>query len=195
MGNSLHTRIAKRRKELKLTQKEVGEFIGVSDVSVGKWEKGESSPKGKNLKALAEKLQCSMDWIIHGGNQDTNFSGSSKKIPLITLKDANKKDIDTHIYWETCADVGLNAYAIQVYESRIVNFTDKAIIIVDPDEKPQQGDIVVARIKGTVEAVIKKLVFDGPNTYLDSLNSTYKPIEINDRCSILGVVKRVEVEL
>jgi SOS-response transcriptional repressor LexA len=40
-----------------------------------------------------------------------------------------------------------------------------ATVIVDPDVEPLHGKIVVARIDGTNEATVKKLVIDGPQNF------------------------------
>jgi SOS-response transcriptional repressor LexA len=45
-----------------------------------------------------------------------------------------------------------------------------ATVIVDPDVEPLHGKIVVARIDGTNEATVKKLVIDGPQNFLVPLN-------------------------
>ncbi|VUC85020.1 XRE family transcriptional regulator [Raoultella terrigena] len=68
-------------------------------------------------------------------------------------------------------------------------------MIVDPDIEPQHGKIVVARIDGTNEATVKKLVIDGSQKFLVPLNPRYPNIAINGNCIIIGVVKGVQYEL
>lgn len=202
MNTSLHQRISNKRKELKLTKREVSEFVGVSDVSVGKWERGEAIPKGRYLYALSEKLECSIDWILYG-REGVTTQAISKKIPLISLREVVEQslDIENCSYWKTGADVGPNAYAVKVSNESMttqqgsISIPVGSIIIVEPDAEAVQGDIVISHIKGSQEAVIKKLVIDGPITYLASLNSGYRPIEMDSSCKILGVAKRLEVDL
>lgn len=59
-------RIKERRKELKLTQTDVGKSVGVSKVTVSQWESGDTSPKGGNLLKLAKVLRVDADWIESG---------------------------------------------------------------------------------------------------------------------------------
>lgn len=55
------------RKELGLTQNEMGERLGVSPQSVSNWERGESLPDVSLLPDLACMLRCSVDAILSGG--------------------------------------------------------------------------------------------------------------------------------
>ncbi|MCC7918282.1 LexA family transcriptional regulator, partial [Escherichia coli] len=55
--------------------------------------------------------------------------------------------------------------------------------------------IVIARLDGTNEATVKKLVIDGHQKFLVPLNPRYPNIPINGNCLIIGVVKGVQYEL
>ncbi|MBR4888517.1 MAG: helix-turn-helix transcriptional regulator, partial [Clostridia bacterium] len=56
------------RKEVGLTQAEVGERLGVSAQSVSNWERGETLPDVSVLPDLACMLRCSVDAILSGGS-------------------------------------------------------------------------------------------------------------------------------
>ena len=53
----------KRRKALKLTQKQIGDEVGVTSRTVQSWELGEHPPQLTPLKAwkLCQILQCSIE--------------------------------------------------------------------------------------------------------------------------------------
>ena len=53
--------IAKRRKQLMLTQEELASRIGVSKSAVAKWELNLGLPDRDNLKKLSEVLNVSVD--------------------------------------------------------------------------------------------------------------------------------------
>ena len=55
------------RKELGITQAEMGERLGVSPQSVSNWERGETLPDVSLLPDLACMLRCSVDAILSGG--------------------------------------------------------------------------------------------------------------------------------
>jgi len=56
--------LAERRRELGLTQQQIGEALGVDQAAVARWESGEFRPRGKNLIALADLLRCSVDDLL-----------------------------------------------------------------------------------------------------------------------------------
>jgi len=64
--NKLGDRLRQRRKELKLTQKQIAKSAKVSPSSVTQWESGDTSPKGENLFSVCRALQCSPDWLLYG---------------------------------------------------------------------------------------------------------------------------------
>lgn len=66
---NLNERITERRKAMGLTQQQVADKIGRSHVTVYKWETGDSEPKGKNLFALAQVLQCTPTWLMFGDEE------------------------------------------------------------------------------------------------------------------------------
>jgi SOS-response transcriptional repressor LexA len=94
-------------------------------------------------------------------------------------------------------ETGSDAFALKVVGNSMLNPTgspsipEDSIIIVDPETEAENGKIVVAMLKSTSEATLKKLVIDGPNKYLMPLNPDYKPISINGDCLIIGVVRQV----
>lgn len=63
-------RITSRRKELGLTQQQLADAVGISGVSVYKWEAGINTPKGQNLFSLSEALHCSPTWLLNGTDSD-----------------------------------------------------------------------------------------------------------------------------
>lgn len=67
---TFNDRIASRRKELGLTQQQLADAVGISSVSVYKWEAGITTPKGQNLFSLAEALRCSPTWLLYGTESD-----------------------------------------------------------------------------------------------------------------------------
>ncbi|WP_156008109.1 helix-turn-helix domain-containing protein, partial [Streptococcus ruminantium] len=63
MGTLLATRIKSRRKELKLSQKELAEGI-CKQGQISRLENGEYTPGSELLHQLAKKLKVSMDYFF-----------------------------------------------------------------------------------------------------------------------------------
>jgi transcriptional regulator with XRE-family HTH domain len=58
--------VAERRKELKMTQKDLAAKIQVTDKAVSKWEKGQSSPDTVKLIQLAELFDVEVEYLATG---------------------------------------------------------------------------------------------------------------------------------
>lgn len=130
------------------------------------------------------------------------------RVPLISSVTAgqwaevvdNFQPGDAEEWRETTANVGPHAFALRVEGDSMtaptgVSIPHGSIVIVDPDSEARNGSIVVAKLEDVQEATLKKLVIDGPNSYLRPLNPVYAPIPINGNCRIIGVARKVELDL
>ncbi len=78
--------ISNKRKELKLTQEQLAEKLGVTDRSVSRWENGKSMPDLSILKSLCEVLNINLEELFSGedkkiGNSETiNYIKYQKKL-------------------------------------------------------------------------------------------------------------------
>ena len=68
---TLGQRILQRRKEIKMTQRELRKAAGVSYATISLWESDNTEPTGKNLHALSRALQCTPTWILFGDSDQT----------------------------------------------------------------------------------------------------------------------------
>ena len=202
-------RIKALRRITKTSQKELGKFCGVSDVAVGYWEKDINVPGGESLAKLAKYFNTSIDYILYGTELEGNLITKMRRIPVISWVQAGQfteckaaevfSEVDKWV--ETSLRIGDNSFALEVKGDSMTNpnglptIPEGATVIVDPDAEPLNGKIVVARLDGTNEATVKKLVIDGPQKFLVPLNPRYPNISINGNCLIIGVVKGVQYEL
>lgn len=208
---SVGARLKRLRRVTKTTQKALGDHCGVSDVTVGYWEKDLNVPKAESLLKLAKYFNTTEAYILYG----TDFSGlqplatSVRKIPILSWVQAgvfteseSSELFERAEYWmETGLRVSSDAFALTVRGDSMTNpsglpsIPEGSTVIVDPNVEATNGKIVVARIAGTSEATMKKLVIDGPNKYLVPLNPRYANIPINGNCEIIGVVRGVQYEI
>ena len=202
-------RIKALRRITKTSQKELGKFCGVSDVAVGYWEKDVNVPGGESLAKLAKYFNTSIDYILYGTEFEGNLITKMRRIPVISWVQAGQfteckaaevfSEVDKWV--ETSLRIGDSSFALEVKGDSMTNpnglptIPEGATVIVDPDAEPLNGKIVVARLDGTNEATVKKLVIDGPQKFLVPLNPRYPNISINGNCLIIGVVKGVQYEL
>lgn len=79
--SSLGERIKSRRKELGLTQKELGAKILLTEFNISKYERDYSKPDIDTLSKLSEALDCSVDYLV--GKIDNPNSNSYQHNDII----------------------------------------------------------------------------------------------------------------
>lgn len=166
-NQTLGDRIRNRRKELKLTQKDLATALkGVSHVAISQWESNTTKPNAENILDLSTVLQCEISWLLRG-NGESNVVPASigmTKIPLISYIQAGQwTGIDD--FRETCGDyeyiltdldVSDDAFALEIKgDSMTPDFLEGDVVIIDPNEPPHAGEFVAA-INGSYEATFKK---------------------------------------
>lgn len=220
MKTIMNERIRMRRLQLDMTQAQLAKVIGVSRVSVTKWETGVTQPDGENLHVLARVLSCSPEWLLYGKGDITLPDDTKLKpitttpynVPVISSVQAGTwtdsctpvRISDVLRWCSTTLNVSDDAFGLDVRGESMTNphglptIPEGSTVIVEPHYgtiDDLSGKIVVAMIEGSSEATVKKLVIDGPNKYLMPLNPNFKPIEINASCRIIGRVVQVTQDL
>ena len=88
--STIGDRIKKRRKELGLTQAELGEKLQVTDRAVSKWEQNEGNPDMSIIASLADILGVSLDYLIMGKETETiplEDMDAQKRLSFLIKKD------------------------------------------------------------------------------------------------------------
>lgn len=62
--NMINERAAKRRKELKMTQREVATLLNVTSDTISRIERGVHVPHLEQIVGLARALRVSTDWLL-----------------------------------------------------------------------------------------------------------------------------------
>ena len=201
MSIEVGQRIRAKRKELKLTQKDIAQKLGVSHPSVVYWEKGKNIPTGKYLYELAKILNTNPEWVLDG--KSTTVTPLSKMherikwLPVITSVQAGMlteqidyDDCEYVPYLDKCSD---NSFCMKVEGDSMDSGDSNAlkegsIVVVDRDLIPNNGNIIIAKLSSTNATTIKKYIEDAGKTYLKPLNPAYPVIEVNEPMEIVGVV-------
>ena len=84
MENNIGKLLIKYRKKNNLTQKELGDMIGVSLKTISKWECGKGLPDVSLLDKLSEVLGISIDELLKGNNEHKTNKPKLIKYVLIS---------------------------------------------------------------------------------------------------------------
>ncbi|MEW5850858.1 MAG: helix-turn-helix transcriptional regulator [Myxococcota bacterium] len=87
------------RTEADLTQEELATLVGVSPLTIKRYESGDSQPSMDVLPPLANALRVTLDWLVHESDEETvhdrevrqrfwevaRFDKESRKVALAVL--------------------------------------------------------------------------------------------------------------
>lgn len=178
----INERIRQRRKEKKLTQKQIANAVGVSRVSVSQWESGDTSPKGKNLYQLCHVLQCQPDWLLYGKegspNNDMNaeWLGSTHFVADDT-EPYDDEEVEIPFYEEVELSAGSGSFAVQQSNGRKLRFAKS--MLKHSGVSPSYAACV--KVSGNSMAPV---LLDGATVGVDTANTAIKTIKDGDMYAI-----------
>ncbi|EOC1349438.1 helix-turn-helix domain-containing protein [Cronobacter dublinensis] len=194
---TLGTRLKELRKQRKLTQGQLGKALGVSDVTVGYWERDLNVPGGKSLTKLAQYLGVSEGFLLYGREDEANVGPApvaAQQIPIISYVQAgawsaecDARNLDGTVdYILTSEFHSRCTFALKVKgKSMEPDFVEGDVIIVDPELRPGPGDYVVAK-NGGDEATFKKYRARGVS---DSGEEIFELVPLNEDYAVRNSAK------
>jgi len=212
--NDLNEKIRYALKQASLSQTAAAQLIGVTPQSVYKWIKTGQIDKS-NLQKLADVTGFRIDWFLNTNERSWSpadpesamlkvrgvrpVKEAATLFPLISyrqaavLLDPNEllapAEAEDWLPWPYSCSA--SSYALPVRGSSMeTEFFENEIILVDPKRPPKSGDFVIAKLDLHREASLKKLLQEGDNLYLKSLNRDWpEPVaRLDDGWAICGVV-------
>lgn len=80
----LGNKIKQLRLERDLSQKELGQILGVSNVTISMYENNDRQPDGETIKMLADYFRVTTDYLL---------GRTENPVATVTLTEKNEKDI------------------------------------------------------------------------------------------------------
>lgn len=211
----LKDRILERRTELGLSQAQLADKAGVSQVTIQHLESGRNS-SSKKLLEIARALGVTAEWLASGQ------AGEHKPSNVHRLREHPESFRYPVISWvaagawaeaiEPFPPGYSDRYEMSDYDSKGAAFwlevkgdsmtspvgtsiPEGMLILVDTEAEATPGKLVVAKLADSNEATFKKLVEDGGRRYLKPLNPAYPMEMCAEGCRIVGVVVRATIKL
>jgi phage repressor protein C with HTH and peptisase S24 domain len=202
---SIHDRIRRRRKELGLSQAELGRRVGVSTQTVQQWEETDeakrTAPRTARRKKVADALEVTLLWLEYGDDLPgyvmeerakyaDNVAAGMRPIPVIGFaiatpeQDGYFDDMgyppgagQGYIVWPT---KDRNAYALEVKgDSMQPRIRPGERIVVEPGTQVHPGDDVVVRTVDGRKMVKQLLLQRGGEVTLGSINQAHRQTTIS----------------
>lgn len=202
---NLAERLILARERMSLTQEELAQRVGISQVAINKLEKGKAR-QTRYLIQIAQALKTTPEWLLFGNGEDElqfHPINETINIPLLEWvilikygKDFCKFVNENKEVKMVSApkSVGANAFAVLVESDSMVSphagtlsFFAGMKIFCNPTAKIESADFVIARHKIEERCLFRQYILEGGQAFLKPLNHQYK-MENAEEYEILGVV-------
>jgi SOS-response transcriptional repressor LexA len=199
-----------KMSELKITQEELADRLGMSQGGVGHWLNKRRDPGVVNMNRVLKAL--GMDFLEVALVIREPLVLEEEEMPL-TLKynpyfrypvsdwkePAQLRDGELTVYRKeerfelTDYHAQGPAFWLSVVGDAMtaptgISVAEGMMILVDPAIVPEPGKLVIAHWPDSTEAVFRKLIEEGGQRYLVPLNPTYPKALYTEECRIIGVV-------
>lgn len=146
----LGKKIRAHRDELGLTQAELADKLGLTYSSVSQWESGRATPRTPILRQLADLFDTTVADLMGEDAAEAAISGTSRMVPLLGY--AHMGDFEDE--GELCDEVEVPASIADAHPRGFMvhaqggcmdnRFPHDALLLVDPDMEPVNGQPVLA---------------------------------------------------
>lgn len=200
-AKTIGERIRKMRKERNLTQQDLARRMkDVSHVAISQWESNTTKPNAENLYELSTLFGCDFGWLLKGGDGEATNAKlipniSAVQIPILRYEDIREFDV-THPFIQTTGEYimtdiqsSTSTFALKLKgDSMKPAFSDRDMIIIDPLEKPEPGEFVLAQVDKDI--LFRKYRIDNLDKFsLQPLNSDYPVISSSEaKIKIIGTL-------
>lgn len=144
------TRLKRIRLDSGLTQAELADKLDVSAAAIGSWENGRAKPRLTKLGQLAELLGTSAADLMGEDATEAAISGTSRMVPLLGFAHMGEPCDEGNLADEvevpaSIADAHPRGFMVHAQGGCMDNrFPHDALLLVDPDMEPVNGQPVLA---------------------------------------------------
>lgn len=138
------------RTKAGLTQLDIAEKLDVSAAAIGAWENGRAKPRLTKLGQLAELLGTSAADLMGEDAAEAAISGTSRMVPLLGFAHMGEPCDEGNLADEvevpaSIADAHPRGFMVHAQGGCMDNrFPHDALLLVDPDMEPVNGQPVLA---------------------------------------------------
>lgn len=203
-----------KMSDLKVTQEQLAERLGMSQGGVGHWLNKRRQPKIEDMNRVLQELGLGFLEVAlvirepstneEDGEGDYQLSLADKYNPYFRYPVSDWQGACEARETEQPA-YSSERYELSDYHARGAAFwlvvvgdamtapsglsiAQDMLILVDPAVEAVPGKLVIAQWPGNAQATFRKLIEEGGQRYLVPLNPTYPKTLYTDECRIIGVV-------
>lgn len=146
----LGKKIRAHRDELGLTQAELADKLGLTYSSVSQWESGRATPRTPILRQLADLFDTTVADLMGEDATEAAINGTSRMVPLLGFAHMGEPCDEGNLADEvevpaSIADAHPRGFMVHAQGGCMDNrFPHDALLLVDPDMEPVNGQPVLA---------------------------------------------------
>lgn len=146
----LGKKIRAHRDELGLTQAELADKLGLTYSSVSQWESGRATPRTPILRQLADLFGTTVADLMGEDASEAAISGTSRMVPLLGFAHMGEPCDEGSLADEvevpaSIAEAHPRGFMVHAQGGCMDNrFPHDALLLVDPDMEPVNGQPVLA---------------------------------------------------
>lgn len=146
----LGKKIRAHRDELGLTQAELADKLGLTYSSVSQWESGRATPRTPIIRQLAELFDTTVADLMGEDAAEAAISGASRMVPLLGFAHMGEPCDEGNLADEvevpaSIAEAHPRGFMVHAQGGCMDNrFPHDALLLVDPDMEPVNGEPVLA---------------------------------------------------
>jgi transcriptional regulator with XRE-family HTH domain len=197
-------------EEQQISESELGRKTNIPRATINRITSGRTpDPRASTLQAIAEYFKVSVDQLmgrqpLFRATRNQRAINAYASLPIIewdevadwsaTLKKIKPKN---HLNWVLSdPNIAQGKFGTTLKsEAMWPQFQEDSILIVQPDQKPKDGDFVLAMISKTKEVLFREISIDGRYKFLKPLNAIYPTIEMKRSDKIIGIVIQSRINM
>lgn len=194
--DSLILNLKRLVEETAISLPELSKFTQLPNSTIYSIISGTSSdPRLSTLLSLATFFNVTLSQLIG----ETPLNGLEHNVPLLSWNDLDPKNgieftITTNTkYISTHYETKNPLFGLNIGSEISYLYKEKSIVIIEASSDFKNGDTVLISINQT-SPVIKRIILDGPNSYLEALSGSI-PLQKYDKDSslIFGIIRETRI--
>ena len=198
MASTFGTRLREARKRAKLSGPAVAKHLGVSAQTVSFWDRDVNFPEVAKLIEISELIGIKVDWLLTGkdGPSEGLAGVVGRIVPKVTAQElANFTPTAEQIANISRGRVlthfpcGPKSFQITLWDrSNSPAFDQGDSVVIDPDVRPEPGDMVLAVVDGA--ALFRRYRPRGEQVELAPLNPDWNTVtcKLEGKARLLGTM-------
>lgn len=198
LNQKLIANIQRIMQQKGITEAELVRQTHIPQTTLNKILTGETiDPRISTLQLLASYFDTTVDDLYKGNNDLYNHKKivDIQSVPILSWSDCidgtkymDSLNHESQINWIVIEQLTKYTYGLISKPSMEPRFPRNTTLIISPETTPTDGDWIVAHYKGTEEATLRELIFNGSNKLLISFNSKTSEDILDENIKILGVL-------